>query len=341
MHKKGVINLRFNQDQGCFSCCTETGLRIYNVEPLVQKDKYEFGGLSLCEMLYRSNLFAIVAGGRYPKYSQNTVLIYDDLVKKFVMEIICPSAVKAVRMRRDKLVIASINQISVFTFPVPTKHILTMETRPNPMGLCEVSPLETSEKQVLVFPGHKIGSIQLLDVSNLETSSSSAPITLNAHQGEITCLAVNQQGTLVASASSKGTLIRIWDTVRKTKVAELRRGSDPATLYCINFSPDSEFLCCSSDKGTVHIFALKDSDLNRKSSLSTLSFFSSYVESQWALTNFTVPPEMACICAFLTSNTVIAACLDGTFHKYTFLKDGSCRRKAYNIFLDDCTDEDI
>lgn len=64
----------------------------------------EFGGLSQCEMLYRTNLFAIVAGGRYPKYSQNTVLIYDDLAKKFVMELICPSAVKAVRMRRDKLV---------------------------------------------------------------------------------------------------------------------------------------------------------------------------------------------------------------------------------------------
>lgn len=76
-------------------------------------------------------------------------------------------------------------------------------------------------------------------------------------------------------------------------------------FYSLNFSPDSEFLCCSSDKGTVHIFALKDSDLNRKSSLSTLSFFSSYVESQWALANFTVPPEMACICAFLSSNTVV------------------------------------
>lgn len=55
-------------------------------------------------MLYSTNLFAIVAGGRYPKYSQNTVLIHDALLKKFVMEINCSSAVKAVRMRRNKLV---------------------------------------------------------------------------------------------------------------------------------------------------------------------------------------------------------------------------------------------
>jgi len=30
------------------------------------------------------------------------------------------------------------------------------------MGLCEVSPLETSEKQILVFPGNKIGSIHIM-----------------------------------------------------------------------------------------------------------------------------------------------------------------------------------
>jgi hypothetical protein len=30
-----------------------------------------------------------------------------------------------------------------------------------------------------------------------------------------------------------------------------------------------------------------------------------YVESQWALANFTVPPECACICAFGSRNAVI------------------------------------
>lgn len=63
-----------------------------------------FGGLSQCEMLYRTNLFAVIAGGRYPKYSLNTVLMYDALQQKFVMELNCSSAVKTVRMRRNKLV---------------------------------------------------------------------------------------------------------------------------------------------------------------------------------------------------------------------------------------------
>jgi len=74
----------------------------------------------------------------------------------------------------------------------------------------------------------------------LEETSSSAPAIINAHQGNISCLAINRLGTLIASASSKGTLIRVWDTCHKTMVAELRRGSDTATLYwyvisCLHF----------------------------------------------------------------------------------------------------------
>ena len=40
---------------------------------------------------------------------------------------------------------------------------------------------------------------------------------------------------MIASASEKGTLIRIWDTVRRVMLVELRRGSDNAVIYCINF----------------------------------------------------------------------------------------------------------
>ena len=94
---------------------------------------------------------------------------------------------------------------------------------------------------------------------------SSSPATINAHKGELACIAVNQQGTLIATASEKGTLIRVWDANKKEILNELRRGSDPATVNCINFSHDSEFLCCASDKGTIHIFALKHPHLNRRS----------------------------------------------------------------------------
>jgi len=83
----------------------ETGLRIYNVEPLAEKAHFDndlMGSISLAEMLWRTNLIAVVGSGNRAKFADNTVLIYDDLAKKFVMEVTFASPIKAVRLRRDK-----------------------------------------------------------------------------------------------------------------------------------------------------------------------------------------------------------------------------------------------
>lgn len=339
---KGVISLRFNQDQGCFTCCMENALRIYNVEPLTEKSHYDadaIGSLGTCEMLHRSNILAIVGGGKRSKYPDNVVLIYDDANDIFLLEIVFSSSVKAVRLRRDKIVVATTTQINVFSFPEKVERLFTLETRNNPYGLCEITPIFTAQREIIAYPGRKMGSIQLLDLANTEAGISSAPITINAHQNEIGCLSINQQGVLVATASTKGTLIRVWDTSKRILLVELRRGTDPATVYCINFSQDSEFLCCSSDKGTIHIFALKNTQLNRRSTFSSMSFLGTYIESQWALATFTVPPECACICAFGSRKSVIAVCVDGTFHKYVFNADGNCNRESYDVYLDIYEDE--
>ncbi|KAL7306875.1 hypothetical protein TKK_0001035 [Trichogramma kaykai] len=340
--KRGILSLRFNQDQGCFTCCMESGLRIYNVEPLVEKAHFEndlMGSIAIGEMLWRSNIIAIVGGGTRPKFADNTVLIYDDLTKKFVMEITFTSPIKALRLRKDKLIVALQKEIHVFSFPLPTRRLVTLETRDNPKGLVEVATLATAHKQLLAYPGHKPGSVQLVDLGATEAGTSSTPATLAAHQGTLACLAVNDNGTKVATASEQGTLIRVWDSIRRQLLVELRRGADPATLYCITFSRDSEFLCVSSDKGTVHIFALKDTRLNRRSTFSHMGFLGNYMESQWALATFTVPPECACVCAFGSKSSVIAVCMDGTFHKYVFTGDGNCNREAFDVFLDVCDDD--
>ena len=200
----------------------------------------------------------------------------------------------------------------------------------------------------MILPGFKTGTLQVTDLSSVSslssTSSSSSPVNITAHESEVACLALNNQGTRVATASLKGTLIRVFDTVKANLLVELRRGSDPATLYCINFSPDSDFLCASSDKGTVHVFALKDTHLNRRSSLARMSgILGAYGESQWALTNFTVQAECACICGFGPKNTVYAVCVDGTFHKYSFTAETgkAPRLLAYDVFSDLPEDDDI
>ncbi|XP_064359546.1 WD repeat domain phosphoinositide-interacting protein 4 isoform X3 [Dromaius novaehollandiae] len=221
---RGVNSLRFNQDQSCFCCAMESGVRIFNVEPLMEKghlDAEQVGSVVLVEMLHRSNLLAIVGGGGNPKFSDLSVLIWDDAREgkdakdKLVLEFTFTKPVLAVRMRHDKIVIVLRSRIYVFSFPENPTKLFEFDTRDNPKGLCDLCP--SLEKQLLVFPGHKCGSLQLVDLGSAKPGTSSAPFTINAHQSEVACAALGPGGALVASASRKGTLIRLFDTHSRAK----------------------------------------------------------------------------------------------------------------------------
>lgn len=60
------------------------------------------GSVSVCEMLFRSNIIAVVSGGSRAKFADNTLMLFDDASKKFLLEINFPVAIKAVRMTKDK-----------------------------------------------------------------------------------------------------------------------------------------------------------------------------------------------------------------------------------------------
>jgi len=77
-----------------------------------------------------------------------------------------------------------------------------------------------------------------------------------AHETNLSCFALNFDGTLLATTSEKGTLIRIFDTSTGRNLQEVRRGADRAEIFSLAFNYNSNWLACSSDKGTVHIFSI-------------------------------------------------------------------------------------
>ncbi len=77
-----------------------------------------------------------------------------------------------------------------------------------------------------------------------------------AHTTALTTLAVPPSGRLLATTSSRGTLVRVWDSSTGKLIRELRRGTDKAEIYGVAFRPDEREVCVWSDKGTVHVFSL-------------------------------------------------------------------------------------
>jgi WD40 repeat protein len=260
-----LLYVAFNQDNGCFACGITDGFVIFNVDPYRETFRRVFnnGGIGIVEMLFRCNLIAIVGGGRNPKYPTNKVMIWDDHQSKCIGELMFKSEVHAVKLRRDRVVVVLNTKVYVYRFS-DLKLIDQISTLPNPKGL--VSLCADTSNNVLAVPGLVRGSIRI------ELYDISKATIIKAHDADLAQFSLNSDGSRIASASEKGTLIRLWDCHTGDPLKEFRRGTDRAEIYCIAFNTATTFLACSSDKGTIHIFSLNDqTQLNRSSEETIIS----------------------------------------------------------------------
>jgi len=347
-----LLYVGFNQDHGCFACGTTHGFRIYNCEPFKETFRRDFthGGIGLVEMLFRCNILALVGGGNNPKFPPNKVMIWDDHQNKCIGELSFRSDVKAVKLRRDRVVVVLEYKIYVYNFADLKLHD-HIETISNPKGLCALCP--NSSNSVLACPGLQKGHVRV------ELFDMKKTTLISAHEGALSCLSINLDGTRLATASEKGTLVRVWDTVTGELLQELRRGADRAEIYSISFNFNSAWLAVSSDKGTVHVFSLfaPDGEHNRpptappgeidpeadnqvhnpKSSLSFMkSVLPKYFSSEWSFAQFRVPEGKTITSFGPEANTIIVISADGSFYKCHFdpVKGGECVQRDYYCFLD-------
>jgi WD40 repeat protein len=103
---------------------------------------------------------------------------------------------------------------------------------------------------------------------------------------------------------------------------ELRRGADKAEIYCLSFSPSSNWLAISSDKGTIHVYGIgqpaspensvtssQEKDEGAKTRLSSLSFMKeilpSYFSSEWSFAQFHVQETRSLVCFGNDKNSII------------------------------------
>src|ERR1700753_2880272 len=124
-------------------------------------------------------------------------------------------------------------------YPQPNKHI----TQP-PNQAAHVPPTASyappSSGEVLIYDANKLESVNVIE----------------AHQSALSSLSVNNTGTMLASASEKGTIIRVFSIPSGERLFHFRRGTLPAQIYCMSFNATSSLLSVSSATETIHIFKL-------------------------------------------------------------------------------------
>jgi len=363
-----ILYIGFNQDNSCVQGATNSGFFMFNTEPFSKGVWRSFtnGGVAIVELLYKSNIVALVGGGFCPQFPVNKVMMWNDSESKCVGELTFPNPVMAVRMRKDMVAVALEKRIYIHNFST-LQVLYSFDTNSNTKGLCALS-LEP-QNRVLAYPGLERGVIK---IEHLSGDQSRETVTISAHETELSALVVNRTGTLVASSSERGTLIRIFDTKTGRLMHQLRRGADQATIYSLCFDEASKLFACSSDKNTVHIFSLEgrganESDASASSTTDSSAksqagagtetpkpqsphrlsvteqakemfkdFLPGYFteEAQRSVVRFQVQ-EARTVCAFgLKPNTIYVAGHDGNFSQFEFdTTSGAFERTMYGSVL--------
>ena len=313
---KSMLHASFNQDSTCFACGEENGFVVYNCDPPTKRfsrlsnDTTEANGIGIIEMLFRSNIFAIVGGGKNPKYPRNTLMIWDDFQSKCIAELEFRTAVTGVRLRRDLILVTIIDRAYLYRF-CDLKLIKSYDTYSNSTG---ISAITNCEEAIIAVPGNALGTVIIDQHSKVKQH------IIRAHTNNLAAITLNSVGTQLVTASDRGTLIRIWNVDTGDQLQELRRGLEVVTITSLSFDKDTTRLVVCSDKGTAHIFSLIiGTDLNRKSSLSYISsYLPTYFSSKWSSVSFEVP--LGSICSFSNNSidTVYVLTPDGKFCKYVY-----------------------
>ncbi|GAA6053195.1 hypothetical protein JCM3770_000023 [Rhodotorula araucariae] len=264
-----LLSVSFNQDSTCIATGTRKGYSITNCDPFGKVYGRTDGATSIVEMLFCTSLVALVGAGDRPASSTRRLQIVNTKRQSTICELTFPTTILAVKLNRRRLVVVLEERIYVYDIS-NMKLLHEIETSPNPQAICALAP--SSENSYLAYPsplpspatpfsttppasssaaGNSSGDVLLFDAVSLSVTN-----IIQAHKAPVAHVALNSAGTLLATASDKGTVIRVFSVPNGDKVHEFRRGSYPARIFSIAFNAASTLLCVSSDTETVHIFKL-------------------------------------------------------------------------------------
>lgn len=263
---------------------------------LLKKDE----AVGLIEMLYCSSLLAIVALGDEPGSLPRKLKFVNTKDGTTICDLIFPTAILSVRLSRHRVVVLLEEQIYIYDI-LSMQLLHTIETSPNTNRLCalsddfeEMSPLDPANSarssSFLAYPSppktvahealmaaanaggapgasnvaaqanakvpKRVGDVILFDLQALQPV-----VVIEAHKSALAALCLSRDGLLLATASNKGTIVRVFSVSTGEKLYQFRRGTYSTKIYSLSFSSDNKYVIATSSSETVHIFRLGEEEL--------------------------------------------------------------------------------
>ncbi|MQM01067.1 hypothetical protein Taro_033814 [Colocasia esculenta] len=211
-----ILCASFNQDNSCFAIGTRDGVRVFDARTGRLFYERHMGSFSIVEMLFSSSLLAIVGAGEQPSLSPRRLCLFDTVTEATRRELNFLTSILAVRLNRKRLIV--VLQDKTYIYDLNSVAILdTIDTVPNPKGLCAFSP--SSDACYLALPASKTkGSVLIYNTIEIFSLCQ-----IDAHQRPLAAIAFSSSGMYLATASEQGTIIRVHLVSQATKSSNANR----------------------------------------------------------------------------------------------------------------------
>ncbi|XP_026181749.1 WD repeat domain phosphoinositide-interacting protein 1 isoform X3 [Mastacembelus armatus] len=241
----------FNQDSTSLALGTKTGYKLFSLTMVEKLDciheSAEIPDVFIVERLFSSSLVVVVSSTMPQRMNVNHFKKGTEICSYSY-----PNKILAVKLNRQRLVVCLEESVYIHNIKDMKLLKILLNTPSNPAGLCALSINHSNS--YLAYPGSATsGEIIVYDAINLTTAT-----TIPAHDSLLAALTFNTLATKLASASERGTVIRVFSIPEGLRLFEFRRGMKRyVSISSLSFSPDGQYLSASSNTETVHIFKVE------------------------------------------------------------------------------------
>jgi len=254
-----ITYFNFNASKTLLSLGFSSGFCLYKCFPFELlhregKSYAEIVGFRVVEIHENTQLLGLVGATEEPCFTPRRLTIWNIEKRLVICETSFPEQILKVNFNNLSIVAVTASCIYIYSInTLQAQH--SIRTCHNPKGLSALSPQSTC---ILLYPSsNETGQICIYDCFIMKSCAE-----VDAHRSSLAALAISYNGTLAATASQKGTVIRVFSLPKGSKLYSFKRGMSYVDVWDLSFAPTLPLLMLCSSSGTVHIFRLEGEQHN-------------------------------------------------------------------------------
>jgi WD40 repeat protein len=295
-----AVSVSVSPDGAAFAIAFPRSFHVFSVLPVQLRYEKEFDDRRILAL-------STVSDGTFVALSTVSsdvikVILWNTVYGDMHCQVDLPEPVTSLLLHQNFLYVVLSSSVRLYAIQSLSLAVECFTTA-NPKGVAAICPAALNPRIAMV--GDTAGSVAIRQLDSGQT------VSFHAAKHPLSLLRFSQDGSLIATASQQGTLIRVFETQTGHELSVFRRGALKSKIRALSFSPSNQRLVAASSNGTVHLFAADSRVLSPQ-------------DAPRALSKVKVGRPKMLDAAFANDHLVVVVGSDGSVYSINCTRDGFC-----------------